>query len=542
MKNILKRFGRGGIAIILLAAALRFFMLSIKPPHFDEGVNGWLVDQMTHNGFFAYDPTNYHGPLHFYILFLAQTLFGRSILSLRIPVVLFSIACVVLVLLYQRFFNRRACRFAALAMAVSPAAVFYGRYAIHESELVFFMLLACYGALGLWRFGKRSDLWALAIGLTGMWLTKETWIIHLVCFALAFGCVWIWGKMIPSAEESRAPGMAFANREIALAIGVCAASLIFFYSGNFLDWESLKGIYLTYGAWFRTGEFGDAHQKAWWYWLQLIALYEWPALLGIAGTTWILLSKKSTSAMRWLCIYGLGALAAYSIVRYKTPWCIISLLWPFFFAFGFCVDRLLRNKSRALALAVSGFVALVLLESFAYTCWLNFYNYTPDALGNREYLAVSDSAQPENFSQKIYDGFFHYTHDDQQYIYVQTLNEIHKLIDPLNALVAENPANRQLSIYIMIESYHPLPWLLGDFTNVQYYGLDLDPTSYGKTYDADVLVVEDSRLDEVEAALNDRYFTEPFQLRDGSPRATLFFRASKFHQFFANRQPDFIPQ
>ncbi len=51
--------------IIGLAALLRFFLLGIKPPHFDEGINGWFVDQMMKTGFYKYDPTNYHGPLHF---------------------------------------------------------------------------------------------------------------------------------------------------------------------------------------------------------------------------------------------------------------------------------------------------------------------------------------------------------------------------------------------------------------------------------------------------------------------------------------------
>ena len=61
------------IGILALAAALRVALLDIKPPHFDEGVNGWFVDQMTRNGYFRYDPTNYHGPLHFYAVFLSQT-------------------------------------------------------------------------------------------------------------------------------------------------------------------------------------------------------------------------------------------------------------------------------------------------------------------------------------------------------------------------------------------------------------------------------------------------------------------------------------
>ena len=42
---------------------------------------------------------------------------------------------------------------------------------------------------------------------------------------------------------------------------------------------------------------------------------------------------KSVS-LRYLAVYGVGTLIAYSIVKYKTPWCIISIVWPFLFTFG----------------------------------------------------------------------------------------------------------------------------------------------------------------------------------------------------------------
>src|SRR3712207_183959 len=38
--------------IVAFAALLRVFWLAIKPPHFDEGINGWFVDQMTKSGFY----------------------------------------------------------------------------------------------------------------------------------------------------------------------------------------------------------------------------------------------------------------------------------------------------------------------------------------------------------------------------------------------------------------------------------------------------------------------------------------------------------
>ena len=135
--------------IVALGAFLRFFLLQIKPPHFDEGINGWFVDQMVKNGFYRYDPTNYHGPLHFYVLFLSQTLLGRNIWALRLPVVLVSTFCIYLATKFEPFVGRNLSRLAAFAMAISPGFVFYGRYSIHEVWLLLFSMLFILGLLGL---------------------------------------------------------------------------------------------------------------------------------------------------------------------------------------------------------------------------------------------------------------------------------------------------------------------------------------------------------------------------------------------------------
>ena len=152
-------------AIVALAAFLRFLLLGMKPPHFDEGINGWFVDQMVKNGFYRYDPTNYHGPLHFYVLFLSQTLLGRNIWALRLPVVLISIFCVWLTLKFEPFVGRNVSRLAALAMAISPGFVFYGRYSIHEIWLQLFSMLFILGLLGLWRRGTTNYLWCAGHGI-----------------------------------------------------------------------------------------------------------------------------------------------------------------------------------------------------------------------------------------------------------------------------------------------------------------------------------------------------------------------------------------
>src|SRR5438093_8264093 len=168
-------------AILEREVLLLFFLLGIKPPHFDEGINGWFVDQVMKNGFYRYDPTNYHGPLHFYVLLLSQSLFGRNLWALRLPVVLVSIGCVWLILKFEPLVGRNVSRIAALAMAISPGFVFYGRYAIHEVWLQFFSTMFILGLLSLWRFGRLKDLWYAGMGLTVVNLTKETYAVHVAC-------------------------------------------------------------------------------------------------------------------------------------------------------------------------------------------------------------------------------------------------------------------------------------------------------------------------------------------------------------------------
>src|SRR6516225_11426562 len=187
--------------ILLLAAVFRLAFLDIKPPHFDEGINGWFCDQMLKNGYYSYDPNNYHGPLHFYVLFVSLASFGRNLWALRLPVVLVSLFSIFWIFLYRPFFGRTICCLASLAMAVSPGFIFYNRYSIHESWLVFFLIVTLWGLLGVWASKEPKYFWGSILGVTGMVLTKETYVIHLLALACAgFGLV-ILSKVFPSSTE-----------------------------------------------------------------------------------------------------------------------------------------------------------------------------------------------------------------------------------------------------------------------------------------------------------------------------------------------------
>src|SRR6266540_3137605 len=238
-------------AILGLAVFLRFFLLGIKPAHFDEGINGWFVDQVMKNGFYRYDPTNYHGPLHFYVLLLSQSLFGRNLWALRLPVVLVSIGCVWLILKFEPLVGRNVSRIAALAMAVSPGFVFYGRYAIHEVWLEFFSIMFILGLLGLWKFGTTNYLWCAGIGVAGMILTKETYIIHLVCAVVAIPVLMV-SHLINRLPDIKPARQTWTYLDLFMVVGVGVGVIVFLYSGTFLNWGGVKGLYQAFHAWSQT--------------------------------------------------------------------------------------------------------------------------------------------------------------------------------------------------------------------------------------------------------------------------------------------------
>ncbi len=573
--------------IIALGAVFRFLLLSMKPPHFDEGINGWFVDQMMKTGFYRYDPTNYHGPLHFYVLFLSQALFGRHIFALRLPVVLVSLASIFLTLKFEPFVGRWVSRIAALAMAISPAFVFYGRYSIHEVWLLFFSMLFVFGLLGLWKQGTRGFLWCVGISVAGMILTKETYIIHIGCALIAGAVLWISHQLNEMPEVKRAPRQ-WDLLDLAMVVGTAVFFIVFFYSGTFFNWPGLKGLYQTFAVWYQTGSKGNGHEKPWPYWLELVLHYEWPVLIGlfVCGACQFF----RNFVIRYLAIYGVGVFAAYSIIHYKTPWIIISIVWPLLFVFaagaaalkiprkaflvvamaavGFCFGVLVSYFVQPSTLPTPCFAAVYLRETFIITLAGTSTSAVCGEIGQRLFgtalvcallgggfgffvesvFKLSDGlmrgvqrlvvglALVMSFGMAIRLNYFRYSTDTEPYVYVQTYDDIFKLMNPVMRLVRSNPLNYRMVGHFIRTSTYPFPWLLGDFPNIGYYEKNNSP---GK-FDGDFLVVQEDRVAEVEKKLHEKYFTEPLTIRPYQDTSKLYLNAKTFRKVFPGRRPDFV--
>ena len=306
------------IGIVLLAAVLRLWDLDLRPPHFDEGVNGWFTDQMQTWGCYRYDPSNYHGPLHFYALFLFKVLFGRHLWALRLPVVIVGVLTVDWTLRFERFLGRRTCVWAALAMTVSPGFLYYQRDAIHETWLAFFLVLGFWGLFGLWQEGGKRYLWAVGMALTGAILTKETYLIHVGCLVLAVPCLIVLESFAPSVrtifarreggaepppEDRSAPPPLFdevppwsspvwksfapqswREQDAWTVVVVSLLLILFFYSGNGFHLEGVRGLFTAFKFWGHKSQVGEGHNKPFLYWSRLLLHNEPFALLGMLAS------------------------------------------------------------------------------------------------------------------------------------------------------------------------------------------------------------------------------------------------------------------
>jgi hypothetical protein len=228
--------------------------------------------------------------------------------------------------------------------------------------------------------------------------------------------------------------------------------------------------------------------------------YEWFALAGLLFSVPFVFGGQP--ALRYLAIYGLGVLFAYSIVPYKTPWCSISIVWPFLFL-GAAAIEFIAQGNRLVTVLVAG-------SLFAPEAWKS-YNL----------------------------NLVNYDNPKERYVYVQTVREYHKFVDPILAKAAKDPASaRDLSGLILLSSYFPIPWILGDFPNIGYYTKN---DGWPEKLDSDFIAVEADKADELEKRLKDRYFTADFHLRDGMDECRAYFRYQAFQDIFPGRQPEFEP-
>lgn len=455
----------GAIVIFLIAAVLRLYNLNLVPLHHDEGVNGNFLVRLVREGFYQYDPANYHGPTLYYfsaiIPWITKLLFGSSTrdnyglttFNVRLITVLFGLGTIVLVFLLRRRLGSVATLSAALLLAVSPGAVYLSRYFIHESLFVFFTLgivVAC-----IWAYDKRSPGYLIWAGACAALLlaTKETAIISLgvLVIALALTVVYMYftrPQAVQYASKRNKPaggmmsrivdemgGTGSIIRALATTLFVSFGLYLLFYSSFFTNnkgiWDSLQ----TFAIWSKTGNTAHVHEASMYLWW--LFKIESPLLfLGATGAVIVVLKPKNALAL-FCALWAFGLVAAYSIIPYKTPWLMLNFVVPLALISGYAIQAIYDMDHGQLRLA-----SVVLLVAVGVATYqsidLNFVNYDND---NPKYV----------------------------YVYAHTRRGMLELVDQVEQIAKENSGDLT-GITIVSPDYWPLPWYFRNFSRVGYFG------------------------------------------------------------------------
>jgi uncharacterized protein (TIGR03663 family) len=359
----------------------------------------------------------------------------------------------------------------------------------------------------LWLYdGARSFYLVLASASAAlMFATKETAFISAGVLLIAWGASEVWVRLVarmkwaqtsePKKRKgkdrraaqtletvSHAPlnlverfgGWTHVLFLLTAALGVFLFVNVIYYSSFFTNPKGVKDAVEALMIWRKTGESGFHGYPIYKYvaWL-VVGKYAGELQFGEEAPLVVLASLGALLAVwktrrrfpLFAALWGFGLFAAYSLIKYKTPWLVLSWLPPLAIAGGYAIDKLYRWRNwRVVSLALLG----VSLAAAAY--------------------------------QSYEINFVHYDDDNYPYVYAHTKREFHDLIAQMEQIAARTGDKYNAGIDVAVENqeYWPLPWYVRDYKHIGYNG------HVAETNDA-VILVKTSQVHEVETLLGSRY-------------------------------------
>ncbi len=529
------------VSIFVVAGFLRLYDLDLVPLHHDEGVNGNFLVRLVRDGFYQYDPANYHGPTLYYFaavfpwllrLFFgssAQNGYGLTTIAIRMVPALFGLATVGLIFTLRRNLGTIATLGAALLLAISPGAVYLSRYFIHETLFVFFTLGLVVAVLKFYEQARPLYLILVSISAALMFATKETAIISagVLVIGLIITLVFrsfIWtpgansGKRKKKRKRSTA-GNSFTNfvervggpgklaTWIVIALLIFVAVNVIFYSSFFKNYP--KGVYdslKTFQFWTKTGKEAHKHPKVTYFWWLL--LQESPLLvLGVIGAAVAVLKPLKLFAL-FSALWAFGLIAAYALIAYKTPWLSLSFIVPLALTSGVAIEWLYEelggwDLSRRLRWYALVGILLIAIGPLPGLARIFDQIVTPDPWPGLLPALKQTEIHGKTFIpgyQTIDLNFVNYDNDNRYYVYVyaHTRRETLKLVDEINTIAQRSHQGAAAGVTIVSPDYWPLPWYLRDYNRIGYYGR-ITPSN------EPMILASTNQAAEVQATYGDRY-------------------------------------
>ena len=463
-------FAASMLALCACAAAFRLARLDNRLMHPDEANQAVKFGRLLEQGEYVYDPFEHHGPaLNYLTLPVAGSASTAQLIQvsesqLRLVPAVFGTLLVGLVWLLRNELGRGAAFFAALLTAVSPAMVFYSRYYIHETLLVFFTFAS---VAALWRYAAeaaaaepedpralrrqrlRKTTWLVLLGLSlgMMHATKETCVIAIFALLVAAALTMSDLRRLGAKRLALAAAVVLA---VATGVSVLLFSSFFQNPGGVFD--SLATYVYYVGRAFGQGSAGP-HDHPWHYYFQLLFWWhrgnepvwteEMIAALALVGVVAAALGKGLEPArIRWarfLAVYTLVITAVYAAMPYKTPWCALSFLHGTILLAGIGAVVLVRA---APGRAFKGVVIGVLIVAAGHLAWQ----------AHRASFTARDDP-------------------DNPYVYAHTDRDVPVLAQRIEELAACHADGTAMHVQVICreDDYWPLPWYLRRMSRVGWF-------------------------------------------------------------------------
>lgn len=437
---------------VTLAVGLLFRVaaLDLRPMHTDEAVHAEKFGALLEEGFYVYDPDEYHGPTLNYMTLPVAWLRGQASyidsdeVTLRLVPAIVGTLLLLTPFLFYDGIGLRAALLSMVLLAFSPAFVYYSRYYIMEMQLILFTA----GFLGgTWRYIRtRHRGWVLLAGVSAglMHATKET------C-ALTFAAVML-AALLTLAAAGRKVRFSLYNRDGLLGLMAAVVTSILFFSSFGQNPDGVLDSILTYTYWIdRAGEH-SVHAHPWyWYldlmvWVEFVQPISWNEDIIAAGALlgfFFAFQRSGGQSRRPLCIFlalfTLILLTIYSAIPYKTPWCALNFLYGMALLAGLAGDRILSwTMDRWQKVVVVG-----VLVGFGIVSPV-----VQSVLLNTRYAA----------------------HPSNPWVYGHTGPDIFKIDQAVRQAAAAHPDGKEMFVLVVApgHDYWPLPWYLRDFERVAY--------------------------------------------------------------------------
>jgi len=485
------------ILILLLALIFRLTHLDRSPMHHDEANQAVKFGYLLETGQFKYDKFDHHGPSLYYLSLPVARLLSKTTLAsldektLRLVPAIFGAGLLLLLLLAKGEMRGEAVLFSGLFAAISPAMVYYSRFYIQETLLVFFVLgflIFC------WRYIRRPSYgWVLAAGFFAgmMYATKETCII-------LFGAV-VMGVLFSLLFQNKEKDtrMVPAKKLIChVCVGLSVSVLIswIFYSSFFKNSSGLWDSFQSFGLYFVKAGQPEWHAHPWYYYIKMLFFSKYGSgpvwsealilVLAVLGCVAAFKRKdrdeSKFSFSKFIVVYTLITLFIYSFIPYKTPWNLLPFYIGVLLLAGGGAAFLLRTVKKPV---LQWGKIIVLCLGIVH-------------LGVQSYRA----------------SFVFYADSQNPYVYAHTSEDFLNLIQRVEDVSSVHPEGKDVQIKVITNPYDtwPLPWYLREFSRVGYWQ---DMRDAGDLEKIPFIITSLDKLDKLPPQIVQNYQSEFYGLR-----------------------------